>query len=126
MDQGVANQAEKAGDVRDDRSLHGKTVSQTIQALAPSGDRLTMGVKLCWRRTDDGHRSAAQLTAKIKNQDWEGSLHHFVNNAREDAVTHFVIVQRKADGITAAALVPISELVHIWCKQRDTAHVTIQ
>src|SRR6266852_1827988 len=54
---------------------------QTIVATTSEGERLTMRVRLCWRR-QSGSRdsirgstySAVQLLAKIKNGDWEGTL----------------------------------------------------
>src|SRR5262245_57583723 len=65
-------------DVRDDRKRHGPSESQAISATSPSGARLVMRVRLCWRRAEREARkrttSAAQLLAKIKNGDWEGTL----------------------------------------------------
>ena len=103
-------------DVRDVPERNG----QTIHASAPSGERLTMRVKLCWRRIESTDTySAVQLLAKIKGRDWEGSLRQFVERARRDGTTHFLFVQREDQKITLAAQVPLSELVAIWCDQRD-------
>jgi 5-methylcytosine-specific restriction protein A len=64
--------------VRDVRKAYGKTESQTIHATSPDGERLVMRVRLCWRRTGHSLRessySAAQLRARVKNNDWEGTL----------------------------------------------------
>ncbi len=112
-------------EVRDVRRDLGKTQSQTISAVAPDGERLVMRVRLCWRRTGQSlHEttySAAQLRTRVKNDNWEGTLNAFVKRARSDGATHFLIVQREDDQITYAALVPLSELVAIWCAQRDVS-----
>lgn len=106
--------------VRDDRKLHGATESQVIHATSSSGDQLTMRVKLCWRpRNKKKTYSAVQLLAKIKNGDWKGTLQQFVDRARRDSTTHFLLVQREDQEITFAALVPISELLTIWWAQHD-------
>lgn len=111
------------GDVRDVRKPHGKTESQTVHAAAPDGERFVMRIRLCWRRTGQGSRentySAAQLRARVKNNDWEGTLRALVERARSEGATHFLIVQREGEQITYAALVPLSELVAIWCAQRN-------
>lgn len=111
-------------DVRDDRGPSGMG-KQIIHATGPDGQRLTMRVKLCWRRRDDKRRFAAQLLAKVEKPDWEGSLQHFVDLARADGVTHFLFIQREPEIITAAALVPVSDLVEIWCAQRDRSNALI-
>ena len=117
-------------DVRDDRKPYGKTESQTIHATTPNGERLTMRVRLCWHRTGEGSRnntySAAQLLPKVKNNDWEGTLGAWVERARSDGATHFLIVQREGEHITYAALVPLSELVAIWCAQRGTYQTLLE
>jgi len=110
------------GDVSQDRKRNG----QTIVATTPEGDRLTMRVRLCWRRESGsrdssrvGTYSATQLLAKIKNGDWEGTLREKVKRERAQSVTHFLFVQREDEHIIYAALVPLSELLPIWCAQRD-------
>lgn len=114
-------------DVRDEQRKIGAATSQTIQATAPDGARLSMRVKLCWRRTDNSHRFAAQLQAE-KVGDWEESVQRFVEHAQREGVTHFLLVQREGDNgnrITAAALIPADELVAIWCDQRDVSKLLI-
>ena len=108
--------------VTDQRKSHG----QTIIATSPSGNRLTMRVRLCWVR-ESGSRdasrvrtySAAQLTGKIKNDDWEGTVRDKVERERSQNVTHFLFVQREDERIVFAALVPLPELFPIWVAQRD-------
>lgn len=110
-------------DVRDIRKSFGKTESQIIHATTPSGERLSMRVRLCWRRTSEGWQaetySAVQLLSKIKNDNWDGSLRAKVEREKSEGVTHFLLVQQDGNRIIYAALVPLSELVAIWCAQRD-------
>ncbi len=110
------------GDVTDDRERNG----QTIVATTPGGERLKMRVRLCWRRqggSRDSRRartySAAQLLAKIKNDDWVGTLREKVNRERSHGATHFLFVQTDDGRILYAALVPLSEVLDIWIAQRD-------
>jgi 5-methylcytosine-specific restriction protein A len=116
-------------DIRDDRKRHGTTESQTISAIAPQGERLVMRVRLCWRRSSRPPRenaySAAQLLPKIKNHDWEGTLREKVERERSQGVTHFLFVQREDERIIYAALVPLSEILSIWCAQRDISTALI-
>lgn len=106
----------------DDQKKIGATVSQTVHAMSPAGDQLAMRVKLCWRRiTNKEQYSAVQLLAHVNNNDWVGSLQNFVTRAKQGGVSHFLFVQREEQKITLAALVPVSELVAIWCDQRDVS-----
>jgi 5-methylcytosine-specific restriction protein A len=99
---------------------------QTIVATSPEGECLTMRVRLCWRRETDSRDServrtysAAQLLAKIKDDDWVGTLQAKVRREKARGVTHLLLVQRDDKDIKYAALVPLSELVQIWTDQRD-------
>src|SRR6266567_1597088 len=105
--------------VSDKRTPIGITQSQTIEATNPVGEVIKIRVKLCWRRRDQVRRFAVQLVAKITNNEWEPTLHRFVERAHRDGCTHFLFIQREDSGITAAALVPVRDLVAIWCAQRD-------
>jgi 5-methylcytosine-specific restriction enzyme A len=116
-------------DIRDERKSYGNTESQTIYAIAPDSELLAMRVRLCWRRTKDPREntySAAQLLSKIKNNDWEGSLLKKVEREKSNGATHYLIVQRDGEHIKYAALVPLSELVAIWCVQRDISKALIE
>jgi 5-methylcytosine-specific restriction protein A len=88
-----------------------------------------MRVRLCWRRSSRTPResaySAAQLLPKIKNNDWEGTLREKVERERSQGITHFLFVQREDERIIYAALVPLSELLSIWCAQRDISTALI-
>ena len=99
---------------------------KTIVATTPNGKKLTMRVRLCWRREEgsrDSQRmrtfSAAQLLANIKNGDWVGSLAAKVERDSSRGITHFLFVQRDDKEIKYAALVPVTEIVPIWTNQRD-------
>ena len=99
---------------------------QTIVVVAPGGIEHTMRVRLCWRRetgTRDSDRvrtyAAAQLLAKIKNDDWVGSLLAKVKREASRGVTHLLFVQKDDKDIRYAALVPLAGLVPIWTAQRD-------
>ncbi|MFL6388388.1 MAG: HNH endonuclease [Terriglobales bacterium] len=111
---------------RDIQDMHhpiGKAESQTIDAISASNEPVKMRVKLCWRRRGkprENTYSAVQLLARIQDGKWEDSIARRVEKAQSQAVTHFLIVQR-GDGsdIAFAALIPVSELLPIWCAQRD-------
>lgn len=112
------------GDVSEDR----RNNAQAIVAIAPDGDRLKMSVRLCWRRQGGDREtnrarkySAVQLLAKVKHDDWEGTLRDKVGRERDQGVTHFLFVQRDRERIVYAALVPVEELLPIWIDQRDTS-----
>src|ERR1019366_3002811 len=116
--------------VDDERTFHGKTESQTIYARTIDGTHLTMRVRLCWRRKNDqpnsGTYSAAQLLARIADDDWEGSLQKRIDNQRAQGVSHLLLVQRDGDRIDLAALIPLSAVLSIWCAQRDISEALIR
>ena len=108
--------------VRDERKFHGNVESQTIHATSPSGKMTVMRVRLCWRRRNPNDTySAAQLLPKIINNDWEGTLHNKVKHEIDEGVTHTLFIQREYETISYAALIPQTELVKIWCAQRDAS-----
>jgi len=105
---------------------------QTIKVRSPAGKRLSMRVRLCWRRDASRGKtgrapkySAAQLMAKIKGEDWVGSLEEKIERERSHGVTHLLLVQRDTDDITHAALIPLSAVVPIWTRQRDVSRKLI-
>lgn len=117
------------GNVTDER----KGGAQTIFAIDPYGDRLTIRVRLCWRRGSGARNStrakkysAAQLLAHIKNNDPEETLREKVERERAQGVSHFLIVQREDERIIYAALIPISELLTIWRNERDISAKLIE
>lgn len=115
--------------VTDERKGH----AQTIFATDPDGDRLTIRVRLCWRRGSGARNStrakkysAAQLLAHIKNNDPEETLREKVERERAQGVSHFLIVQREDERIIYAALIPLSELLTIWRNERDISAKLIE
>lgn len=109
-------------DILDQRIANG----QTLVATTPDGERLTIRVRLCWVLESgirDSNRqrtySAAQLMGAIKNNDWEGTIREKIERERSKGVTDFLFVQREDNEIVYAALVPVVELLPIWCAQRD-------
>lgn len=106
---------------------------QTIVTISPNRELLTMCVRLCWRRETSGRGteriwaySAAQLLAKIRNNNWIGSLEDKVGREKAKGVTHMLFVQRDNKAIRYAALVPISAIIPIWIAQRDISERLIQ
>jgi 5-methylcytosine-specific restriction enzyme A len=98
--------------------------SQIVEATLPTGERVRMRVKLCWRKSRRGSRgtrpySATQLLARIEDGDWIGSIQKRVDAAHARGITHYLLLQREDERITHAALVPVDALVPIWIKQRD-------
>lgn len=108
---------------KDDRKFHGKVVSQTVTATSPSGERLSMRVRLCWRRRGaNDTKSAAQLLSKVKNGDWIGSIQHMIDNEQADGVTHLLLPQREESAtFSRAALIPLDALIAIWTQERDAS-----
>jgi 5-methylcytosine-specific restriction protein A len=99
---------------------------QTIVARSDDGLPIVMRVKLCWRRESDGRDadryvsySAAQLMARVKNDDWVGSIEAKMERERGRKVTHLLFVQRDGTTIPFAGLVPLAAVVPIWTEQRD-------
>lgn len=110
-------------EIADKRQNHGSSISQRIEAISPEGNPVSMQVRLCWRRKKEGPAaalySAAQLLAKIKDNDWEGSLRDKVARDKAKGATHYLIVQREREAIASAALVPADSILPIWTDQRD-------
>ena len=109
--------------ISDERVRNG----QTILATAPNGDRLSMRVRICWRR-DPGRGdssiaktySAAQLMANIGKDDWLAALRKKASREQSQGITHLLIVQNDDEHIVYAALVPLQDVLPIWVAQRDT------
>lgn len=106
---------------------------QTIKAISPAGERLTIWVKLCWNR-EEGHRdsdriktySAGQLVSYVNDGDWEGTIQHKIESEQLKGSTHLLWVQRDGKDIRYAALMPIEAFLPIWILQRDTSTRLIQ
>lgn len=108
----------------DQRHPHGTAISQDVLAIDPNGNRVKMRVRLCWR-WDREHKSnncsAAQLRARLIDNDWDHTLDTIVSHAKEKGITHMLMMQRSGKGIVYAALIPITKLKAIWEKQRDVS-----
>jgi len=106
---------------------------QTVDAITPDTQRLSMRVKLCWRRGSEGRDtarhgdySAAQLMARIQNDDWLGSIQRKMDRERSAGVTHLLLVQRDGEAVTLAALIPIEVVAEVWDRQRDISERLIK
>lgn len=109
--------------VTDSRKRYGENESQILSATSPTGELVAMRVRLCWRRDGQSPRqatySAAQLLPKVKNNDWEGTLSEKIAREAAEGVNHLLVVQRDGERILFAAAIPLTELVAVWCAQRD-------
>lgn len=109
--------------VVDKRTPHGSTESQVLHATDETGNQVAMWVRLCWRgargKRSSTTYSAAQLLARIKNDDWVGTLTEKMKRVKADGATHLLLVQRDGKKIIHAAAVPIASVVPIWIRQRD-------
>lgn len=108
--------------VDDQRKVTGTATQQFIVARAPDGQNLKMRVRVCWRRKGNARErqyAAAQLRAKLRNDDWEGTLRHIVERDLAHGNTHSLVVQRDGAAFVFAALIPRDALVPIWLRQRD-------
>lgn len=109
--------------VKDDhRSRTGTAVSQIVTAIDNSGKAVKMRVRLCWR-WDEGPRqiSAAQLRARLIDNDWDKTLAAIVARDTAESVSHALLFQRSDTDVVYAALIPITNLSAIWKKQRDVS-----
>jgi 5-methylcytosine-specific restriction protein A len=115
--------------VDDNRHQTGNAISQEVTAIGPYGKWIKMRIRLCWRweRRRKGNRcSAAQLRARLVDNDWVLTLDTVVQRAKEKGITHMLLVQRSGNKFAYAALIPLSELKAIWKKQRDVSNKLIE
>jgi 5-methylcytosine-specific restriction protein A len=119
-------------DIEDVRPRYGMNESQLVSAVDPNGEQVKLHVQLCWRRgggdeTEKGRSanqhqySAAQLLAKIKDGDWEGTIQAKLQRDASHGVTHSLFVQREGARFVHAACVPLKAVLPIWKKQRTTS-----
>jgi 5-methylcytosine-specific restriction protein A len=115
--------------VTDSRKRYGENESQILSATSPTGELLAMRVRLCWRRDGRSPRqttySAAQLLPSVKNNDWEGTFREKIAREAAEGVNHLLVVQRDGERIIFAAAIPLTELVEVWCAQRDISRELI-
>lgn len=112
-------------DVVDDRNVAGTAIEQFVLAIAPSGSKVKVRVRLCWRR--DGRKprerliAAAQLRARLIGNSWEDTLRFIEDRDRAQGVTHNLFAQFDAGSFVMAALVPANAINSIWLRQRDVS-----
>lgn len=108
----------------DQRHPFGTAISQDVSAIDPNGKRIKMRVRLCWRwdrENKSNNCSAAQLRARLIDNDWDHTLDTIVSHAKEKCITHMLMMQRSDEEIVYAALIPITKLKAIWERQRDVS-----
>src|SRR5882672_6053768 len=63
-------------DIRDDRTSSGPAQRQILRAIDDRGHAVALWVRLCWRQSGARKRkhiySAAQLMARVRDEDWIG------------------------------------------------------
>ncbi|KAB0597103.1 5-methylcytosine-specific restriction enzyme A [Cupriavidus metallidurans] len=113
--------------VDDNRRPVGEAESQTVSATSPSGTRISARVRLCWRyqRGKPETISAAQLRARLTDDDWDLTLSEIRDRAMESGVTHFLLLQPRGDGFDFAALLPVADVPRIWRAQCETSESLI-
>ena len=113
----------------DTRTARGTAVSQVLSVHRGNDDPITMHVRLCWRRAGRTAReqlySAAQLRARLIEDDWDKTLTFIADREAADGNTHNLIVQIDDGGFRFAALIPSDQLPAIWRKQRDVSAALI-
>lgn len=104
---------------------HGIAITQVIEAVRRDSPPMRMHVRLCWRR--DGRNvsehlySAAQLRARLDDNNWELTLANIAARHVREGYTHLLLVQDSPDGFVFAALVPSAEIPAVWAGQRDAS-----
>lgn len=110
-------------EIVDKRIRRGTAETQILTAQPPGGDPIRLRVRLCWRRggrnASERLYSAAQLTAKLRNGDWDGTLEFLRQRDLEATITHTLFVQDQDGVVITAALVPRDALMPIWQRQRE-------
>jgi 5-methylcytosine-specific restriction protein A len=112
--------------LHDERRVSGTATEQFVSARSPDGQVIKMRVRICWRRegrnTNERKIAAAQLRARLRENDWEGTLRFIVERDRQHGITHNLIIQRDGAAIVFAALIPRDALMPIWLHQRDVSN----
>lgn len=109
--------------LEDRRRTTGTATAHSISATLSSGELVLIKVKLCWN-SDRGSAtktrySATQLQARRLSSGWEDTLVQFVARNRALGITHVLIAQPEAEGISMAALLPLEQVPSIWWGQHD-------
>lgn len=115
--------------VEDKRIIRGTSVSQIITARDPDDRPLKLRVRLCWRqdgsRPGKGAYSAAQLRARLIDDDWDKTLTYIVEREYQQGNTHNLLIQNDNTGFTWAALIPSQAVRDIWEAQRAASAALI-
>lgn len=113
----------------DIRTTRGTAVSQILVVRHLNNDPFKIHVRLCWRRAGRTAReqlySAAQLRARLVENDWDKTLAFIADREAADSNTHNLFVQIDDGSFRFAALVPSDQLPAIWRKQRDVSATLI-
>lgn len=100
----------------------GSAITQVIEARLGAGPLMKIHVRLCWRRDGRNARedlySAAQLRARLIDDDWDKTLSAIAERELRDGNSHLLLVQDSAKGFVLAALLPCDQLPAIWSAQR--------
>ncbi len=118
--------AERGFEVLEDkRNVTGTATEQFVSARSHDGQLVKMRVRICWRlegrNANERKVAAAQLRARLRDDDWEGTLRFIVERDRQHGNTHNLIIQRDGAAIVFAALIPRDALMPIWLRQRDVS-----
>lgn len=101
--------------------VRGTAVTQVIEARI-GGQAVRRHVRLCWRRDGRNPRenlySAAQLRARLDNNDWGQTLKNIAARHARDRYTHLLLVQDSEVGFVFAGLLPSADIPAIWARQR--------
>lgn len=113
--------------IRESRRIAGTAITQLIAASIPGGQTVNIRVRLCWRRNtaDELKYSAAQLRARLINQDWDATLEKIMRRDLEQQITHNLLIQRDGAVIVYAALIPSNELKGIFDGQAQISQELI-
>lgn len=103
----------------------GSATSQAVFVEDQGGEKFGFRVRLCWRRGGRNEReflySAAQLRARLIEDDWEKTVKSVAMRGIEDGVTHQLFVQGEPDRIVAALALHSKDLLEVWRLQRSTS-----
>lgn len=101
----------------------GSAITQVIEARLGDAPPMRIHVRLCWRRDGRNPRedlySAAQLRARLIENDWDKTLSSIAASELRDGNSHLLLVQDSARGFVFAALLPCDQIPAIWAAQRS-------
>lgn len=96
--------------------------SQLLTATTPEGKTFTARVRLCWRWDDHPEKySAAQLRARLSDDDWDKTIAEIVDREAPQGVTHSLLIQRYGSTVQLAALIPVGAMTGIINGQKEVS-----